>query len=541
MTVDLAVSPGGRPADASPIGTPGGRKNWVDQAGGLPRYIRMIAHALIRKGMTPQHAIATAVNRVRKLAAGSTNPKVKAAAMAAVAEWEAKKAKSHVSLAYADDPDALWVDLATLEDADAMLLLDLAPGNYRPPYDWKHGYIPITPAAALSKAKGNKKRASKLLRGGGKPSPRMAKQLEGARKSAPSAVAKAQDDVNRGRGVPGELAAAKKTAAGTSQTPGDTSEQQAVQRAKARGLGVGARVQTDVGPGTVKGNSSRGTTIELDEGDTINVATGTHGHDRLKPLSPAKKTAAPKPDKSSADPRLEQAHNVASDSLHRGGRPTQAERSQTSARVKAEVDKARAAGKPLAIVKHQDRVVGVNTKTGVVTPYGRPESVAPGDRERAGGIVDITGKTERPAVSSTGGSVSAPKGASKSASTGDGSPRLSGDTVRRMSDDQLDGALSRLMAAGGKDSHALSLIEKEMDRRDKAKAGGSPKGDTPGAGDTGLDDLTFKADRQSHRFTDDVVRRMSQDQLERSLGTLLSAGYDNDAPAVAEAHCRARG
>jgi hypothetical protein len=54
--------------------------------------------------------------------------------------------------------------------------------------------------------------------------------------------------------------------------------------------------------------------------------------------------------------------------------------------------------------------------------------------------------------------------------------------------DQLDGALSRLMAAGGKDSHALSLIEKEMDRRDKAKAGGSPKGETPGAGDTGLDD-----------------------------------------------------
>jgi hypothetical protein len=46
--------------------------------------------------------------------------------------------------------------------------------------------------------------------------------------------------------------------------------------------------------------------------------------------------------------------------------------------------------------------------------------------------------------------------------------------------------------------------------------------------------LTFKADRQSHRFTDDVVRRMSQDQLERSLGTLLSAGYDNDAPAVAK-------
>jgi hypothetical protein len=445
MTVDLAVSPGGRPADASPIGTPGGRKNWVDQAGGLPRYIRMIAHALIRKGMTPSHAIATAVNRVRKLAAGSTNPKVKAAAAAAVAEWEAKKAKAHLSLAYGDDPDAIVVDLAGLEDADAMLLLDLAPGNYRPPYDWKHGYIPITPAAALSKAKGNKKRASKLLRGGGRP-PKVA----GTRKPSPNRnpaeirdtgsaerrsaewdagqkqrlerirskrVAKAQDDVNRGRGVPGELAAAKKT-------------------------------------------------------------------------------AAPKLDIADLNENLDWNRDGTVSTSGRGGRLDKA------------VEHGLVTFKPVGrSATHDDRYE--------VTPKGR-----------AAGL----GKPDKSPVSSGGGSVSAPKGASPSA--GDGSPRLSGDTVRRMSDDQLDGALSRLMAAGGKDSHALSLIEKEMDRRDKAKAGGSPKGDTPGAGDTGLDDLTFKADRQSHRFTDDVVRRMSQDQLERSLGTLLSAGYDNDAPVV---------
>jgi hypothetical protein len=470
MTVDLAVSPGGRPADASPIGTPGGRKNWVDQAGGLPRYIRMIAHALIRKGMTPQHAIATAVNRVRKLAAGSTNPKVKAAAAAAVAEWEAKKAKSHVSLAYADDPDALWVDLATLEDADAMLLLDLAPGTYRPPYDWKHGYIPITPAAALSKAKGNKKRASKLLRGGGrtpkvagsrKPSPNRnpaeirdtgsaerrsaewdAGQKQRLERIRSKRAAKAQDDENRGRGVPGAVTAAKRERdRKSSRVP---LPQKSPNHPDNDSPGVRERHAAAMAQNAAEADKARQARIEKMRADRA-----------------AKKAAAPKPVGRSAT--------------------------------------------------HDDRYE--------VTPKGR-----------AAGL----GKPDKSSVSSGGGSVSAPKGASTSASTGDGSPRLSGDTVRRMSDDQLDNALSRLMAAGGKDSHALSLIEKEMDRRDKAKAGGSPKGDTPGAGDTGLDDLTFKADRQSHRFTDDVVRRMSQDQLERSLGTLLSAGYDNDAPAVAK-------
>lgn len=99
--VDLAISPGGRPADDSPVGTPGGRQNWVDKAGGLPTYIREIAHALLRKGRTESDAIRLAVAAVRNFAAGhdgrghKVSAKVQAAAAAALAEWEAKKAGSH--------------------------------------------------------------------------------------------------------------------------------------------------------------------------------------------------------------------------------------------------------------------------------------------------------------------------------------------------------------------------------------------------------------------------------------------------------------
>lgn len=88
-----ALTPGGRQGDDSPVGEPGGRQNWVDKAGGLPKYIRMVAHALIRKGMGESRAIATAVNTIKRWARGGNNvtPKVQAAAAAALAEWEAKK------------------------------------------------------------------------------------------------------------------------------------------------------------------------------------------------------------------------------------------------------------------------------------------------------------------------------------------------------------------------------------------------------------------------------------------------------------------
>lgn len=83
--------------DVSPIGTPGDRENWVDQVGGLPLYIREIAHALIRNGHTESRAIAMAVASVKRWASGGddVNEDTRVKAAAALAEWEAKKAAAH--------------------------------------------------------------------------------------------------------------------------------------------------------------------------------------------------------------------------------------------------------------------------------------------------------------------------------------------------------------------------------------------------------------------------------------------------------------
>lgn len=62
--------------------------NWVQKAGGLPAHIKKIKEALERDGMEESRAVATAVNTAKKSCA-----KGDAEACAAVAEWEAKKAK----------------------------------------------------------------------------------------------------------------------------------------------------------------------------------------------------------------------------------------------------------------------------------------------------------------------------------------------------------------------------------------------------------------------------------------------------------------
>lgn len=79
------------------------RKNWVEEAGGLPRYIERIAiHLVNDRGFAVGHAVATAVNAARtwcrtgdvKQWPGfqNINPGSRAEACAAAAEWEAKKA-----------------------------------------------------------------------------------------------------------------------------------------------------------------------------------------------------------------------------------------------------------------------------------------------------------------------------------------------------------------------------------------------------------------------------------------------------------------
>lgn len=82
--------------------------NWVDDVGGLPKYIREIADSLMKRGFTESRAIATAVNTVKRWARGgpaskggkgSVSAKTQAKAAAALAEWEAKKIRAKATSA----------------------------------------------------------------------------------------------------------------------------------------------------------------------------------------------------------------------------------------------------------------------------------------------------------------------------------------------------------------------------------------------------------------------------------------------------------
>lgn len=113
----------------------GAGKNWVNKVGGLPDYIRAVAHALVRSGHSESTAIATAIATVKTWAAGGGNVSAatRARAAKAVAEWEAKKAAAH-SLTAAP---AATVDLAE-------------PGRV---YHFKHGWIPLDHSAATGDLK----------------------------------------------------------------------------------------------------------------------------------------------------------------------------------------------------------------------------------------------------------------------------------------------------------------------------------------------------------------------------------------------------
>lgn len=72
------------------------KSNWVEEAGGLPEYICRIARAVKRTGKTTSQAVAIAVSRVKKWAAGAddVNADTRAKAAKALAQWEALKVKS---------------------------------------------------------------------------------------------------------------------------------------------------------------------------------------------------------------------------------------------------------------------------------------------------------------------------------------------------------------------------------------------------------------------------------------------------------------
>lgn len=98
---------GGCSLDSSP------KTNWVERSGGLPNYICKIAKAVMKSGKSKSSAIAIAVSRTKKWAAGGDNvdADTKAKAAKAVAEWEAlkskNKAKKVVKASRADGSDYL--------------------------------------------------------------------------------------------------------------------------------------------------------------------------------------------------------------------------------------------------------------------------------------------------------------------------------------------------------------------------------------------------------------------------------------------------
>jgi len=89
------LTPGGREGDPSPRDL-SPRKNWVEEEAGMPVYMRMVRNALLRNGHDMQSATAIAVNAMKRWAAGGddVHPQVQAAAAAALAEWDRKRAQA---------------------------------------------------------------------------------------------------------------------------------------------------------------------------------------------------------------------------------------------------------------------------------------------------------------------------------------------------------------------------------------------------------------------------------------------------------------
>lgn len=76
---------------------PGDKDNWIERAGGgLPNYICRVAKGIMRGGKSRSTAIAIAISRIKKWAAGvgDVNADTRAKAAKALVQWEALKAKN---------------------------------------------------------------------------------------------------------------------------------------------------------------------------------------------------------------------------------------------------------------------------------------------------------------------------------------------------------------------------------------------------------------------------------------------------------------
>lgn len=108
---------GGCSLDRSP------KHNWVENVGGLPEYMCVVARAIARGNPNLDRAIPIAIGRIEDWASGKGNvtAKTRAKAQSAVAEWEAKraraKAKNLVSSADLNELDVLVASARSAEHA----------------------------------------------------------------------------------------------------------------------------------------------------------------------------------------------------------------------------------------------------------------------------------------------------------------------------------------------------------------------------------------------------------------------------------------
>ena len=72
------------------------KKNWVENEGGLPRYIEEVAIGIMKSGKTREQAIPIAISRIKRWAAGLDGVKkdTQMKAIAALAKWEKMKASA---------------------------------------------------------------------------------------------------------------------------------------------------------------------------------------------------------------------------------------------------------------------------------------------------------------------------------------------------------------------------------------------------------------------------------------------------------------
>lgn len=578
----MTPTPGGRVGDSGPVGTPGGRQNWVDQAGGLDPYLRQVAHALIRQGHSKSQAIRMAWGILRNWATGKGNvsPKVRAAAAKSVANMEAKRARTTdlstpqettvsqldraaLDLAVRDyvrdnvgkfsttgstrpaagsstigkagdraaigkvggkpgidrervdpagvktladirrimrawrrvpfaqraalkarlitkaksmgaDPRLLLL-LSGLGDADgkreategssrairrgnarewlakqrgldmsdpvtalAVDLLDLSPGDYSPPYDWKHGFIPLTPAAVASKAgkgpnagKGGKRAKAPRKSAAATPKPRKVAAGKPTKAAAPKSAKAATpkpdtsqlatdqraDDARRGGGfpVPPELRNAK--------TKNGTPFPTVTPMAKASPL--------NDDPGTSLNGKSA---ASMTNAERIRAAEAMFGTDSPQAKAARAKWGDNAPAKPAGTGRFADKGKAPEANPRR-------EKFDQAAQASRDGDHAKAA-----------RLYG---------ELGDEDKTA---RERAKAIKagqDLPGYT-------------APSVAAEKKAGG-----ITPSTVRRMSDDQLEKVLDRLGAAGDFTSPSFKAVEAEQNRRDDARESARKAGKAP--------------------------------------------------------------